>query len=145
MIPKFRALYKPDNKIYPVQHMQWMLDQSMSLGLISEQEVIFIAPPETFERMQWTGLVDKNKVEIFTQDYLLAPNGMIYLVTWDGSLTRMCNLDCSKPIALRSNGALLKSKGISESYSDDWISSPQLYEVIGNKFETELLEGAERE
>ncbi|MHA1280294.1 MAG: YopX family protein [Candidatus Helarchaeota archaeon] len=90
--------------------------------------------------MQYTGLKDKNGKEIYEGDIIESiENGMIYKIENFIPITRMCEYDCSIPIGKRDGKEILRGNGISESYSDDWMSNPKFYEIIGNIYENEEL------
>ena len=136
MIPKFRAYSKEENEMYYPhndKNVDWTIDD----------ETGFIAPLvnlgsgmwgmiDKYELMQSTGLKDKNGVEIFEGDIVLA-DGVKKIVTFGEQEHE------------EDFGDLIYYIGFNV-YTKMGYSSviPVEYEVIGNVYEnSELLEGDE--
>lgn len=129
MIPRYRAFYKANQKMYEV----------LTLDIIDEKVLIenndnpksplrgYVKITET-ELMQSTGLKDKNGVEIFEGDIVENTTQRVYLghrfeVSWNGGYACFQLLNGGKS----SNVPLIQ----------DFMS----YEVVGNIYENpELLE-----
>lgn len=118
---KFRVWDSERKKILPIQRHSFKTGKSMPYGW--NIEYVFDG------LMQYTGLKDKNRKEIYEGDILLYDSG-------------------SKTSVFYNNGAFVRSYGNSNMYLlyDSFIEDGCLcnYEVIGNIYENpELLEGEE--
>lgn len=127
MIPRYRAFYKANQKMYEV----------LTLDIIDEKVLIenndnpksplrgYVKITET-ELMQSTGLKDKNGVEIFEGDIVENTTQRVYLghrfeVSWNGGYACFQLLNGGKS----SNVPLMQ----------DFMS----YEVVGNIYENPLV------
>lgn len=91
--------------------------------------------------MQYTGLLDKNGKEIYENDVIESvENGMRYLVHDIFPLSRFPEYHSSTPISKNTKEfGVMFSNGIREDYSDDWVSNPEFYEILGNVYENPEL------
>ena len=135
MVPKFRAYLKDQKYISPVISLSWAIASDQK-----ESPLIEVINAETLkndtygfnevELMQWTGLVDKNGVEIFQGDICRIPDRELLVVEWVKDMWH-----------LKSNRLPNLTKG---NYRLEYYL-PNI-EVIGNRYlNPELLEGDECE
>jgi uncharacterized phage protein (TIGR01671 family) len=135
MATHYRAWHIKKKLMLPVVGITFNeLGDILSISAWNPGEQFMQERPEVFEIMPRTGRLDTNKKEICSGDYITDGN-YVYLVTWDGSITRMMQFDCQQCVAIKDGDKFITSNGIREYHSDDWISNPEFWEVIGNKYE----------
>lgn len=133
---KFKAYYKADKRIYEVLYLDFA---SNELGLWDEEtEIDFECSFEDVELMQYTGLKDKNGVEIYEGD-LFRPgpgyNEHSFRVNWEDEDARFLGIGYGKDSERASGEKYVCYVGVYNKLKNNTV------EVIGNIYEnTELLQ-----
>lgn len=87
MIPKFRAWFKEEKKMYGVHELSFYHGNIISVALCNLKTLerpYFYFDIEDIELIQYTGHNDKNGVEIYKNDIVATTfNDYKYIVIWD--------------------------------------------------------------
>lgn len=138
---KFRAFPKdPDdgNCMIPAEH--FCLGEDFQPLTDSFQEA-----QEHYYLMQFTGLLDSTGKEVYEGDIIESiESGLIIQINNIFPASRFPKYDWCEIVGQRFGNKISRSNGIKEQFTDDWLSNPEYYKIIGNIHENpELLEGKE--
>jgi len=149
MTPKFRAWDKGKNQMIQVLEMQFLFEDIDGIWVkgYSNDRIDYEIFPENLIVMQWTGLLDKNGVEIFEGDIVEQEAITSYPGEYGGDIDL---LYIGVVVMIPSKGACLKRPMVHDRLEDnqkwrcDYYKTIASYrsKVIGNIHATsELLNG----